>query len=361
MKTEEVLQLINADVRGLDKYHLKKQLANTKLNQNENPCDWDEEVKEIAASFCKSRPWNRYPSFIPERLKESLARYTGVAPKNIIAGNGSNEMLLILLLSFVNKSSSAVICTPTFTVYNLLVRGIGGDVKVVNLNEQLQYDVPAICSAVEVNPSAVLILCSPNNPTGSTLSKQQILAILEVHRGILILDQAYIEFGGYNAVELIDKYPNLIITRTFSKALGAAGLRVGYIIAAEQVIAEINKIKLPYNINFFSEYVATLILENRTKIDAGVEKTLAQRQEMFQYLSQLPFDNVYPTDANFILVRTPKKQQLFDYLVSNDILVRDVSSYDLLENCLRISIGTVEENSCLRTHLMNFFENQQSL
>ncbi|KMQ50627.1 Histidinol-phosphate aminotransferase [Chitinispirillum alkaliphilum] len=357
MKTEEVISLINNDVRGLKKYHLNRQDAEIKLNQNENPYDWPLQIKEKAASFFTQRPWNRYPDFIPDQLKSQLAEYAGVEAQNIIVGNGSNEMLLVLLLSFVKKTTSVTLSTPTFTVYNLLASGMGASTTSINLKENLQFDTEAICKAVEKDPGTALILCSPNNPTGSTLSKEDITGILGVHKGICILDQAYVEFGGYDAIELLKRYPNLIITRTFSKAMAGAGLRTGYMIGTAEIISEINKIKLPYNINFFSEYAASLMLQNRNLLRHSIDTTIEQRSELFDFLNSQPFDSVYPSEGNFILVRSKMKDKMFDFLVKDGILIRDVSTYTMLENCMRISIGTPEENKKLKESLRKFFLN----
>jgi len=349
------LALINDSVRGLKGYHLTPIECGVKLNQNENPRDWPADVKERAARFLVERPWNRYPNFVPDDLRAALARYAGVAMENIIAGNGSNEMLLVLLLSFAAKAKSVILCPPTFTVYRLLADGMGARAAVVNLTDDLRYDVSAIKKASVDNPGSMLIICSPNNPTGCAVSEGELRDILSAHSGICVLDQAYVEFGGFNAIGLLPEYPNLIIARTFSKAMAAAGLRLGYMIGAPEIIAEINKIKLPYNINFFTEYAASLILENAEMVRESVKMIVDERKSLSKYLASLPFDNVYPSEANFILVRTRRKQELFDYLRGDDILVRDVSAYPLLDGCLRISVGTVEENLALRKSLDKFF------
>jgi histidinol-phosphate aminotransferase len=179
---------------------------------------------------------------------------------------------------------------------------------------------------------------------------------LDIHTGICILDQAYVEFGGFDGIGLLPEYPNLIIARTFSKAMAAAGLRLGYMVGAAELITEINKIKLPYNINFFTERAASLILENAAMIEESVHNIIDERDKLREYLLTLPFDRVYPSEANFILVRTPRKQELFDRLREDSILVRDVSSYPLLDNCLRIGIGTEGENAKLRRSLDRFFQ-----
>ncbi|MDR0306595.1 MAG: histidinol-phosphate transaminase [Chitinispirillales bacterium] len=355
MDTEQALSLINSSVRGLSPYHLTAEDCGIKLNQNENPSDWPQEIKREAARFCLDRPWNRYPNFIPESLKTDLANYVGVDAGNVIVGNGSNEMLLVLLLAFASKAKSAVICSPTFTVYKLLYEGTGCRTVTVGLNENLEYDVAAIKKAAQDNPGSILIICSPNNPVGNTISEEDFKSILDVHTGLCILDQAYVEFGGFDGVKLLPRYPNLIITRTFSKAMAGAGLRLGYMIGGSEMIAEINKIKLPYNINFFTEYTASLILNNKEWMKASADFIIEERDQLNTFLSSMPFTNVYKSAANFILVRLGRKKELFEHLKKDSILVRDVSSYYLLDGCLRISIGTKEENAKLRESIGRFF------
>jgi histidinol-phosphate aminotransferase len=353
---DQALALVNDSVRTLKPYHLTPETCNVKLNQNENPFDWDRGVKEQAAAFFVERPWNRYPDFVPDALKKRLADHIGVTPDSVIVGNGSNEMLLVLMLSFATKAKSVIVCSPTFTVYRLLCNGMGTPYVYVLLTNDLQYNIPAIKKAAADNPGSMLIICSPNNPTGNAVSEADLRDILSVHTGVCVLDQAYVEFGGFNALSLIDEYKNLIIARTFSKAMAAAGIRLGYMIGAPEIIAEINKIKLPYNINFFTEHAASTILDNAAMAQQSVEMIIKERDILYDYLKTLPFDNVYPSAANFILIRTKHKQKLFDHLKKSDILVRDVSSYPMLDNCLRFSIGTPDENILLRNSLKSFFE-----
>ena len=355
MNLDSALLLINESIRSLKPYHLEPEECTVKLNQNENPFDWPKPIKEEVGRFCVERPWNRYPPFIPEALKDLLAGHVGVQKGSVMVGNGSNEMLLVLLLSLVRQNAAVILCQPTFTVYQLLLQGLGATPLPVPLDSDLQYDVEAICAAAGSNPKAVLVLCSPNNPTGSVLSEQSLRKILDVHTGFCVLDQAYVEFGGYNAIPLLAKYPNLIITRTFSKAFAAAGLRLGYLAGNPAVVEELNKIKLPYNINFFAEHVATVLVRNKKKIEHTVREIIGERGALEEFLKTLPFDNVYPSQANFILVRYRDKQRLFDTLKADGILLRDVSLYPRLENCLRISVGSAQENEALRTALRSFF------
>jgi len=354
MKLPETLSLINPVVRAQKPYHLERRDVPVKLNQNENPFDWPTTIKEEVAQFCRERPWNRYPPFIPEELRQMIADYIGRPAQSIIVGNGSNEMLLVLTLALAKMNEPVIICQPTFTVYRFLVEGTGAICRNVMLTNELEFDTDAIAAASDEAPQAPLIICSPNNPTGTSLDEQSLRDILSRHRGFVILDQAYIEFGGYNAIDLISEYPNLIITRTFSKAFAGAGLRLGYCTGDTDVISEINKIKLPYNIGFFSEFVARTALQHREALSEGIDIIRKERDALDGFLRTLPV-TVYRSDANFILVRCKRCRALFDALLDDGILVRDVSAYPLLENCLRISIGTPDENRLLRESMGRFF------
>lgn len=355
MNLDQALRLINPGIRALSAYHLEPEACTVKLNQNENPFDWPREIKEEIGRFCVERPWNRYPPFIPGELRSMLAGYAGSGSGSVLVGNGSNEMLLVALLTLVNRDSRVIVCQPTFTVYRLLANGLQAGCVSVPLDSSLRYDTAAIAAASRNNPAAVLILCSPNNPTGGALSEEELRGIMRVHTGFCILDQAYVEFGGYDAVPLVREFPNLIITRSFSKAFAGAGLRLGYCIADPAIIAEMNKIKLPYNISFFAEHTAKVLLRRRDAVAPTIAAVVRERGRLFSFLQALPLDAVYPSEANFILVRCAGKAALFDSLKASGILVRDVSSYPLLENCLRLSVGSAEENQALRSALSAFF------
>jgi histidinol-phosphate aminotransferase len=355
MNLSETCALINERVRALKAYHLEPEPCSVKINQNENPFDWPREVKEEIGRFCAERPWNRYPPFVPESLREALADYAGAQRGGVMVGNGSNEMLMVALVSLVNSGSTVLLCQPTFTVYRILAEGLGARTVTVPLTPSLEYDVPAITEAVKRHPGSVLVLCSPNNPTGSAVSEAGVREIMRCHRGFCVIDQAYVEFGGYSAVPLLREFPNLVITRSFSKAFSGAGLRVGYLLGTQAVVEEFNKMRLPYNINFFSEYTASVLLRNRGVVRERLSLITAERDALYGHLRTLTFDSVYQSCANFILVRCGRKAELFDFLKNKGILVRDVSSYPMLENCLRISVGSAEENRALIKALHFFF------
>jgi histidinol-phosphate aminotransferase len=359
MKLSDSLSLVNERIRGVTQYHLEPEDTTVKLNQNENPFDWPREVKEEAADFCRRRPWNRYPNFVPDDLKKRLSAYTGVSSQGILVGNGSNEMLLVLILSLAGPRRDVILCQPTFTIYRLLAAGVGAQERVVYLDKNMNFDVDAICGAARSYPGSVMILCTPNNPTGSFLSEKDLEKILAVHTGFCVLDQAYVEFGGYSAIPLLKKYPNLIVTRTFSKAFAGAGIRLGYMLGTPEIIGQINKIKLPYNINFFSEHVGGMLLSQADTVRERIDFIVNERDALYGLLATLPFEAVYKSAANFIMLRCAPKNELFSFLKDKGILVRDVSAYPMCENCLRVNVGTSEENKAFITAVREFFSSLQ--
>ena len=356
MELSDSLSLINERIRSITRYHLEPEVTDIKLNQNENPYDVPAAIKDEIAKFCQKRPFNRYPNFVPDALKEKLSGASGVPAGGIMVGNGSNEMLLVLLLALSRQGGDVILCQPTFTLYRLLVTGIGAIERTVFLKNDLSFDVKKICEAASPYPRSLMVLCSPNNPTGCALSESDIRAILKAHTGFLVLDQAYVEFGGYSAVPLLKSNPNLIITRTFSKAFSGAGLRLGYMLGTPDVVQEISKIKLPYNINFFSEHVAMVLLDNAGLLKPRVQELAARRDSLFAFLKSMPFDAVYPSAANFILMRTKRSNELFSFLKKKSILVRDVSQYPMLENCLRVNVGSNEETRAFEGAVREFFK-----
>jgi histidinol-phosphate aminotransferase len=359
MDLSDALALVNERVRGLTQYHLEPEETTVKLNQNENPFDWPPEVKAEVADFCIKRPWNRYPNFVPDGLKKKLSDYTSVDPNGIIVGNGSNEMLLVLMLSLAYRGRDVILCQPTFTVYRLLAAGAGATERTVYLDKNMNFDVGAVCDAARRHPGSVMVLCSPNNPTGSILSENDLRKILSVHTGFCICDQAYVEFGGYSAVPLLKDNPNLVITRTFSKAFAGAGLRLGYMLGTPEVISQINKIKLPYNVNFFSEHVGGVMLSRTDAVREKIEFIVKERDAMYGVLAALPLDAVYRSAANFIMLRCARKTDLFAHLKRSGILVRDVSSYPMCENSLRVNVGTSGENRAFVNAVRTFFASIQ--
>jgi histidinol-phosphate aminotransferase len=335
-------------VRAAAAYTLAARRAPVKINQNENPFDLPEAVKRRVLAAALSRPWSRYPDFDPRELREKLAAFSGWRADGILCGNGSNELIEALLLVTVGAGTRVVIPEPTFTLYALMTTILGGEAVRVRLTTEMQYDESALETAHRTHGMSVI--CSPNNPTGNEISSAAI-GRLAGQGGLLVLDQAYHEFsGGESVVPLLEKHPNLVVLRTFSKAMGMAGLRIGYLLAAPELVREINKARLPYNLNFFSQAAAMAAIEcYEAQLLPNVKRLVRLREELASSLSEFSGVRVYPSRANFLLVEflQADPKDVFEALYANGVLVRDVTSYPMLERCLRITVGSETENEAL--------------
>jgi histidinol-phosphate aminotransferase len=345
---ESALKHIKPRVRELGAYTLRQYDPGIKLNQNESPYDVPAELKQRLWERLAERPWNRYPPFVASDFIAAVAEATGWGEEGVLVGNGSNELIQALLAAVVEPGVGVVIPEPTFTLYRLMTGVNGGTAVTVELDDELRFPVDAIMAAARRAEAALIVLCSPNNPTGSALTREEVERIHDETEAIVVLDQAYVEFGGYDAIPLLDGRPRLVILRTFSKAMSLAGLRAGYLLADPALVREIGKAKLPYNINFVTEAVAAEVLRNRQLLSAQVESIRFERDRLVAELARLPGIRVYPTAANFVLFRVLREdldhRAVFCRLLeSHDVLVRDVSGYPKLERCLRVNAGTPAE------------------
>jgi len=347
------LDVVKPEVRAIAAYTLAARQSRIKINQNENPFEIEDRVKERVLAFARERPWGRYPDFDPQELLDALARFSGWRPDGVLAGNGSNELIEALLLCTVGAGTRVLIPEPTFTLYALLTKILGGDARRVALGPELEYDVDALLAAQDAAKPALTIVCSPNNPTGGALTTAEIERLCAATEGLVVIDEAYHEFSGRSAVPLLERHPNLVVLRTFSKAMGMAGLRVGYLLASPELVREINKARLPYNLNFFSQAAALAALEEWPALKANIDLLVRLRGTLMADLQKLPGVKVYPSEANFFLVELAEAdpKAVFESIYRRGILIRDVTSYPRLSRCLRISVGSEEENRALATAL----------
>ncbi|HEX8358573.1 MAG TPA: histidinol-phosphate transaminase [Longimicrobium sp.] len=346
---EDLLRLVKPSVRAMGAYTLRPYEPRIKLNQNENPWDVPEEVKARIAERLADRPWNRYPPFVASSFIGAVSEATGWPAEGILVANGSNELIQSTLAVVVGPGTRVVIPEPTFTLYRLMTEVNGGDVVSVPLTAELRFDVDAIIRAARESRASVVVLCTPNNPTGAALSLDEISHIHDEAEGLVLVDQAYVEFGGDDAIPLLRGHERLVVLRTFSKAMAMAGLRAGYMLADPVLAAEVNKAKLPYNINFFTEVAAAEVLRARHLLEPGVAELREERDRMIAAMSEIPGLRVFPSAANFwtFRVESPRitHKELFQRLLDeHGILIRDVSGYTMLERCLRANVGTPEEN-----------------
>ncbi len=345
--SRDPLRHVKPAVRSLKAYTLATREASVKINQNENPFDLPEALKRSVLEKAMARPWSRYPEFDPTELVQALAISSGWRPDGVLVGNGSNELIEALLLVTVGAQTRVVIPEPTFTLYALLSGILGGQVIPVPLGRQFEYDVAAILEARRSSGAPLTIVCSPNNPTGGILTQVEVRRLCEDGDGLVVIDEAYHEFSGETVVPLLAEHSNLVVLRTFSKARALAGLRVGYLLAAPELVCEINKARLPYNVNFLSQLAALAALEERATLDRIVSDLIRFREELFEALRVLPGVRPFPSRANFILIELAgaDPKTVFESLYRDGVLVRDVTAYPRLGRCLRVSVGTGQENT----------------
>ena len=343
------LDIIKPAVRALRAYTLSPHRASVKINQNENPWDAPAEIKDEVLRRFAARQWSRYPDFVPASLHEQLAKFAGWKADGVIAGNGSNELIQALLMVAVGPAKRVLISEPTFALYKQVATVLGGEVETVLLTPQLSYDVEALLRTIKETQPDVTIICSPNNPTGCVIETADLRRLLETARGLIAIDEAYHEFAQQSVVPLLNEHENLIVLRTFSKAMAFAALRVGYLLASPELVTEIRKAVLPYNLNAFSQLAAEIALEKySTLLGPTVHAIIGERERLYREISKVRGLAPVESKGNFMVVRAdPDPRQIFKRLLERDILVRDVSGYPMLAEYFRFNVGTPAENDRL--------------
>jgi len=345
---DAALRWIKPSVRAMGAYTLRHHEPRIKLNQNESPYDVPDALKRRIAERLEDRPWNRYPPFVASNFISAVGEATGWAEDGILVANGSNELIQAILAVTVGAGSTVVVPEPTFTLYRLMTEVHAGTVASVSLTDEMRFDVDAIVRSARETDAAVVVLCTPNNPTGCWLTEDEILRIHDDTDALILLDQAYVEFGGFDAIPLLEGRPRLVVLRTFSKAMAMAGLRAGYLLGDPALVEQIDKAKLPYNVNFFTESAAAAVLRRRDLLAPQVARIREERDRLERGMRALPGIHTFPSAANFLLFRvtTPETdhREVFRRLLEeHGILVRDVSRYPMLERCLRVNAGTHDE------------------
>jgi len=352
------LDTIKPGVRSLRAYTLTPERGAVKINQNESPWDLPDAIKSAAARRMQGRAWSRYPDFVPVGLHEQLAEFAGWTADGVVAGNGSNELIQATLMVTIGEGRRVLISEPTFALYRQVATVLGGEVLSVPLTSSLEYDARALVEAVGRHQPEVSIICSPNNPTGCRIDDEALRALLAASRGLVVVDEAYFEFSGRTVVPLLHEHPNLVVFRTFSKAMAMAALRVGYLLAAPQLAREIAKAVLPYNLNAFSQAAGEAAVElYEDELRPRVARIVAERERVFTELQSIEGLTPVVSQANFMVVRSEiEPRKVFNELLNRvGVLVRDVSGYPMLGDCFRVSVGTPEENDQLLDGLRHIF------
>ncbi len=337
---------VRPEILTLDEYTLKQRACRIKLNQNENPYELPNEIKEDILRKVGAARWSRYPEFVPRAQLEQVAAFVRWRPDGTLLGNGSNDLLQLLFTCVLGPGRGVVISQPTFTLYKILARGLGAAVHEVPMRASFRFDVDGLIDACNRTGAALLMLCSPNNPTGTMLAQEDLLRILESTTALVAVDEAYVQFANGSCVKLLGGEERLVVFQTFSKAFGAAGLRFGYLLGAPPLVAELNKLKLPYGVNLFTLTAAEVLIERWESIRGWLDQIVREREATREQMRGITGITVYESSANFLLFETHRKtpREVFDALLARGILIRDVSAYPGLARGMRVSIGTPEEN-----------------
>ena len=296
---------------------------------------------------------NRYPDPQQATVKSVLAQQNGVEKSQILLGNGSDEVLDLLFRAFCEpKIDNIITLPPTYGMYGVLANLNAIENREILLSEDFQPQLEVIMKAVDKN-TKMIFLCSPNNPTGNSFSKESVQYLLDNFNGLVVIDEAYIDFSDKASwIQKIKDYPNLIITQTLSKAYGLAGIRLGICYASAAIIGVLNKIKPPYNVNELTQQRALHRLANPTQIKEEINYIIEQREQLLKVLNEVNFvTKIYPTEANFILIKVDNANQRYDELIAKGIVIRNRTTQPLCENTLRLTIGTEEENKKLMAAL----------
>jgi histidinol-phosphate aminotransferase len=345
---DDLLQRIRPAVRERSEYVVDMPSGiDVKLNQNESPFDLPEELKEELLDVYEQVELNRYPTEQPERLRRALAEHDGVAPEQIIVGNGSNEITYTFGLAFLESGTPMVLPRPMFSLYDKVARLQDADLTSVPPRDDLGFDAEALAAAVAETDAALTVMATPNNPTGLAMTIDEIEHVVAASSGFVVVDEAYVEFNPEGtAAELLDRHPNLIILRTLSKAFGLAGIRIGYLMAHPAVVTELMKARLPFMVDRFAEQTALAVLRQWDLVEDRVQRMQSSIENITEALQAMNGVEVVPSQANFVIFTTPAPADaLQDRLADRGVLVRNMGGYPELEGYLRVSAGTEAENN----------------
>jgi histidinol-phosphate aminotransferase len=338
MKKADIIKLVRPNIRSLKAYAAKEICCRIKLDANESP--FSPLPAEIIA--CKKQLFaalNRYPDPEGKALKNALAKKMGITPKSILLGNGSDEIIYYLITTL---GGPVLFPTPTFVMYGIIACTLGEKAVAVPLDGEYDLDLDKMLAAIKKEKPRIIFLASPNNPTGNCFSAERILKIIEASKGIVVVDEAYQPFASRQGfLPLLGDYPNLIILRTMSK-IGFASLRVGYMIADETLTAEIEKVRLPYNLNTLSQAIAVMGIKQMRLVEARIRDITSERGRLMKALSSIKGVTPFPSEANFILFRVPDADAVFEKLLKQGILIKNING--IIRNTMRVTVGTRTEN-----------------
>ncbi|MHB8837080.1 MAG: histidinol-phosphate transaminase [Candidatus Methylomirabilia bacterium] len=333
------------ELRGLRAYEAEGAEGLIKLDANENPCPPPAGLMARIGSTAAALELNRYPDPAAASLRRVLADRCGWTREGILLGNGSDDLILLLLAACGGEGATLLVPAPTFSMYRHIALCLGWRVEEVPLTASFELDEPELLKRAASCSPRLSVFASPNNPTGNLFDRGIMERYLRAVSGIVVIDEAYHDFADESVVDLLPDHRNLVVLQTLSK-IGLAALRLGMLLADTRLVAELNKVRLPYNLGSFSQVAAQIVLENPVFLEGQIRMILAERERLTAALSRLPGVTPFPSDANFILLRTERpSREVFDALRRRGILVRDLGgSPGMLHGCLRVTVGIEAEN-----------------
>ncbi len=337
-----IKKLIRPNIRSLTAYSAKEIPCRVKLDANESPYGLSESVlADLMSSKSRKlfRTINRYPDPEGKAIKKILSKDLRLKPANILLGNGSDELIYYLITTF---GGPVLYPVPTFSMYGIISKALNEKCIPMPLDNEFDIDIEPVLKAIRKERPRLIFLSSPNNPTGNCFSSEKILKIIEVSKGIVVVDEAYHMFSSeMGFLPLLKDYRNLAIMRTLSK-IGLAGLRLGFLIADTKIIEEVNKVRLPFNVNSISQAIASKVLKDKSRLNSVVQLIASEREKLFNEMERIKGIRPYPSEANFILFKVKDPDRVYNALLKKSILVRNIK--DVIKGCLRVTVGTPKEN-----------------
>lgn len=332
------MKFLRKDLEGMVPYHTPYLQEGIILNANESPYNLPEQIINLYLEEVKKIKFNRYPDMDSTVLKDALAKAYGLKRENIACGVGSDELLQCLFNAVVSKGDKVVVMNPSFSMYSEYAKIYGATPIAADANPDFTFNLDNMLNAIKKNNPKMVILCSPNNPTGIILTEEEVRTIVEATSGLVILDEAYVEFNGEGLVKLINEYDNLLVLRTFSKLYAGAAIRLGYAMSVKDNIDLIDTVRSPYNVNVLTQIMAKTIIEHKVLYKERIQYFKDQRRDIYAALTKLGIE-VYPTKANFLWMKLSDK--INEALVRENIFVRTIMFNG--EKYNRVCIGTPDE------------------
>jgi histidinol-phosphate aminotransferase len=333
-------------IQAMTGYHSAQVDVPIRLNTNESPFAPPDGWLDAVSDIVRTVQWNRYPDRAATELRATIAKRHGVSPENIFVANGSNEVIQTILLAYGGAGRRIATFEPTYQMYSQIARVTGAEVVEGERNADLTLDPQEIKRVLTSYSPAVTFLCNPNNPTGLIEPRENLEAMLAHTSGVVVVDEAYAEFSEWSAVDMVSDELPLAVTRTFSKTLSLAALRVGYVVAPRQMVADLEIAVLPYHLDAFKQAATMAALGFVSEMEQRVDAIKSERARIFAAISAMDCE-VWSSGSNFILFRPRSSEatEVWKRMVASGVLVRDCSSWPRLAGCLRVTVGTVEENS----------------